>query len=278
MSNWDEISNGIVDVIEGVTGKVCDFIDGLTTGVINASAREPGESKTPDSSLVKWKFEQTENGLVITGCEVADGAEKKEGVKVMFGMPISSMKGDDLKLIIPAEIDGQKVVGIGDMAFHYLHELVSVIIPFGVTSIGYCAFGSCDNLVKVKIPDSVTSIGESAFSACWELESVVIPTGVTAIRDWTFAGCVGMKSVTIPDTVTKIGDRSFQGCGMLTTVTIPFSVTDVGESAFWGCEKLRSIKIPDGVTAVGKGAFYDCNNLTQGTRDLLRQKFGEDVF
>ncbi|GHU30204.1 hypothetical protein FACS1894172_02960 [Spirochaetia bacterium] len=251
------ISDKIVEVMEGIGDGVCnviygacDVIDNLTTAVIGLGVDE----KTPKSGLGKWKVKETESGLVITGYEAGGKTDRHDDTKVVRGLPITCTRGANLKLTIPAEIAGQKVVGIGDYAFYQCKELISITIPFGVTRIGESAFNSCSYLARVTIPDSVRSIGESAFATCWELKSVVIPTGVITISDWTFAGCVNMKSVTIPDTVTKIGAQAFQGCGSLTTVAMPRSVTDIGESA-----------------------FYDCKNLAQPTRDLLRQKFGEDV-
>jgi len=54
-------------------------------------------------------------------------------------------------------------------------ELISIIIPDGVTCIGKGAFSDCDSLTSIIIPDSVTSIGEWAFYGCTSLESIIIP-------------------------------------------------------------------------------------------------------
>lgn len=53
---------------------------------------------------------------------------------------ITKYKGSASALVIPSEIDGKKVTGIGRMAF-----------------------ASCTTLTDVTIPDSVTSIGDWAF-------------------------------------------------------------------------------------------------------------------
>ena len=50
--------------------------------------------------------------------------------------------------------------------------LTEYTIPHSVTSIGEQAFSYCDNLISVTIPDSVTSIGICAFIYCSSLTSV----------------------------------------------------------------------------------------------------------
>ncbi|MDE6775588.1 MAG: leucine-rich repeat domain-containing protein, partial [Ruminococcus sp.] len=47
------------------------------------------------------------------------------------------------KVVIPSEIDGLPVTGIGDYAFFDCSGLTSVTIPDSVISIGESAFGDC---------------------------------------------------------------------------------------------------------------------------------------
>ena len=51
-------------------------------------------------------------------------------------------------------------------------DLVSIVIPEGVTSIGYYAFKDCTFLEDVRIPASVTLIGNYAFFGCSTLTKV----------------------------------------------------------------------------------------------------------
>ena len=84
------------------------------------------------------------------------------------------------------------------------------IIPNSVTSIGDYAFYFCTNLISVIIPSSVTSIGDSAFQDCISLTSVTFEGNIPAagfsiyasfqgdLRDKYFAGG--------PGTYTRVGN------------------------------------------------------------------------
>ena len=73
---------------------------------------------------------------------------------------ISGYTGSETDLVIPAEIGGDSVTGIGLIAFRDCIGLKSVVLPDTVTYIGDGAFGGCTNLSSVTIPDSVTSIDQ----------------------------------------------------------------------------------------------------------------------
>ena len=64
------------------------------------------------------------------------------------------------------------VTNIGNSAFDYCENLISVTIPDSVTSIGWKAFYKCSSLVSITIPDNVIKIGNSAFSYCYRLTDV----------------------------------------------------------------------------------------------------------
>ena len=75
---------------------------------------------------------------------------------------LTGYTGSDKDIVIPASVDGYKVVAIGDGAFEGT-EIQSVIISDGVESIGWFTFNGCVSLSSVTIPSSVTSIGYLAF-------------------------------------------------------------------------------------------------------------------
>ena len=99
-------------------------------------------------------------------------------------------------------------------------KIKNVIIEDGVTNIGNYAFHFCQDLISVTIPDSVTSIGTSAFCQCKSLTSITIPDSVTNIGEAAFEGCKKLISVTIPDSVKSIGNRAFWECFALESITI----------------------------------------------------------
>ena len=173
----------------------------------------------------QWKYVLEDGGAKITGY-----VEEPSG-----------------ELVLPGELDGYPVTGIGEYAFTgdedlssaaVLVDITSVIIPEGVVVIGEYAFDSCTELTSVTIPKSVTVIGDSAFSNCFSLASITIPAGVVIIDDYAFAGCSRLQSIEIPLGVTGIGMSAFTGCSSLIELSIPASVKSIGDWAFDECPLL----------------------------------------
>ena len=183
-----------------------------------------------------------------------------------------------VSLIIPSEINGKQVTGIGGQAFEGCTGLANITIPDSVTEIGLEAFSGCTSLTNITIPDSVTEIGSSAFSGCSSLTAIDVEVGnnnYTSVNGVLFnkgktelicypAGKTD-KSYNIPNSVTSIGYSAFINCTSITSITIPDSVTSIDGSAFGGCSSLKSITIPNSVTSIGYYAFYGCTSLTSVT-------------
>lgn len=136
------------------------------------------------------------------------------------GIIITKLNNDQYtSVVIPREIDGKSVVGIGTEAFMDKSKIQKIIIPDGVKSIGNFAFSGCYVLSDVTIPDSVTSIGNNAFVSCFKLTDIKIPNKLNTIGEYAFAYCTGIESITIPQSVTSIGGGAFYYCSKLTSVT-----------------------------------------------------------
>lgn len=208
---------------------------------------------------------------------------------------VAGYEGDASEVVIADTYNGLPVKGICEEAFA-LKEIVSVVIPEGITSIGREAFWDCYLLTDVTIPDSVTSIGEDAFYGCDCLTSIRIPKSVTLIGTGAFSACenltsikvaegndnyysegncliekegnrllFGCKNSVIPKTVTSIGGKAFAYCTSLTGMTIPDGVLSIGKDAFYACDGLTDIVIPDSVTLIGEEAFENCTALERVT-------------
>ncbi len=76
---------------------------------------------------------------------------------------IAEYIGTDLNVVIPDNLNGIPVTGIGYEAFYNWTALNSITIPSSVTSIGDDAFYNCYKLTSITIPSSVTSIGDMPF-------------------------------------------------------------------------------------------------------------------
>ena len=94
----------------------------------------------------------------------------------------------------------------------------TIYIDGSCSFIAASAFYKCKNIISVDIPYFVTSIGEKAFYGCDSLTRVGIGDGVTHIGSKAFYGC-GITSITIPYNVSSIGERAFSSCVSLSSVT-----------------------------------------------------------
>ena len=144
--------------------------------------------------------------------------------------------------VIPSEIEGVKVVALGDGWVCYNNDE-----------------GKRDHLKEIVLPDGLKKIGEGAFSNC-RIESIVIPDSVESIGDYAFRGCSELKEISMPGSLKEIGQSCFAGCIKLTRIRIPKNVNKIGAYAFRGCEDLEEV-IFDGKESnitFGKNVFSEC--------------------
>jgi len=139
------------------------------------------------------------------------------------GVNIIECEPGTAKLFINEEIDGYKIIGVGE----------------GV-------FAECTNLTEVSLPDTITSMGDGAFTGCTALKKVNVPAGLTEIPAQTFALCNSLQEIEIPDTITTIGQYAFSYCDDLSWFEIPETVKTISayaKSAIIEAENI--LKIPE---------------------------------
>lgn len=163
---------------------------------------------------------------------------------------------------------------------------------YTVTAIGDQAFMYCTNLMSIDIPQGVTTIGDSAFYECYDLTNIDIPEGVTIIGDYAFNGCTGIKTIKVSgnvgtgafyncDSLTtatvygNVGDKAFCNCINLTTATVS---GNIGESAFLACISLERLNLLDGVETIGYNAFSSCRWLTTVVLPKTVKEIGNQAF
>ena len=193
----------------------------------------------------------------------------------------------DREIVIPSvSPNGDAVTGIADQAFINNKTVVSVTVPFGVTSIGVGAFAYCTALNSVTLPGTVVSVFDMAFyntalynnKSNWKdgilyignqlIKAEKTISGALSVRESTvciadsaFDGCAGLESVSVPVSVTALGLKTFYDCTSLKSVAIPASVTKIGDFAFYGCVELTDITVPENTEYIGEFAFYYCMKL-----------------
>lgn len=171
------------------------------------------------------------------------------------------------KLVIPPEINGKTVTGIGDWAFYCCSGFTGeLLIPEGVTSIGEFAFSGCSGFTgDLIIPKGVTDIGSDAFMQCRGFTgSLILPESLTDIGRNAFWMCEGLTGeLKMPENLTMIKKGAFGYCNFTGKLVIPEGVTAIGEEAFYECSGFTGeLVLPGGITEIGREAFKNCNGFT----------------
>ncbi len=141
------------------------------------------------------------------------------------GVTITRYTGKAVRVAVPAEIDGQPVIALGDKAFYETP------------------------VTWVSIPDSVTSIGAFCFGGCASLMTLRLPTGLTEVPDGMLESAMRLLQLNLPDSVTRIGSGALWGNYYLTELRLPVSLTSIGGGNFVMAEQLVAITVPEGNTA-----------------------------
>ena len=112
---------------------------------------------------------------------------------------IKTYLGKDREVVIPYEIEGKKVAGIGEYAFNGQKRLVS--IEEGFENHPNSKYNN--RIRKIYIPSTVTEIGEYAFADMKNLKEVVIDEGVRNIDSYAFFNCPNLESVDLPNSLEE---------------------------------------------------------------------------
>lgn len=182
---------------------------------------------------------------------------------------VTDYSGSPKNVVIPAEVNGTEVRGIGEQAFGGCRRIVTLEVEEGVSEVGQAAFIYCVALQSVELP-STMNVGESMFGGCASLASVTLAEGITSIGNQAFYQCNALKEINadasspinLPSTLEFIGGHAFYDCNALEgTVTIPSGITKINQYAFSLCSSLTSVEILGEVTYIGFGAFGGCHSL-----------------
>jgi len=175
---------------------------------------------------------------------------------------------------VPAEIEGETVIAIGDSAFRSDAVMQEIILPDGVKSIGKHAFFGCEQLRTATIPDSVETIGEGAFGRCYALEQIALPASLTEFDPLSLHFCRSLQAVTVAASNEQFLAQdgvlfSKDGSALLyyppakadTRYVVPETVTVIAAGAFEECNGIGTIVLPGGLQTIEDGAFLRCEAL-----------------
>ncbi|MDE6086905.1 MAG: leucine-rich repeat domain-containing protein, partial [Oscillospiraceae bacterium] len=192
---------------------------------------------------------------------------------------------EDEIVIIPDEVDGVPVTGIGYKAFAFESSDVSaikeIILPDSITVIDDYAFQYCKNLETIHFPASLYSIGDNAFESCQSLQELQLPEGLVIIGSYAFRGCNAVTSVSLPSTLKAIQTNTnaynskflFGQCVLEELTLAPENpyfklvnnvLMDTDETIIYKASSTLTgnFEIPDTVTDICESAFFGCTGLT----------------
>ena len=107
---------------------------------------------------------------------------------------IIKYEGDDMRVVIPASIDGFKVTKIEPYAFSE-KSMKYIQFPDTLEVIDHHGFSECRELLNLDFPDSLKSIGNYAFYNCWALEQVHLTAHIRSIGVGAFKNCEKLSEI-----------------------------------------------------------------------------------
>ena len=165
------------------------------------------------------------------------------------------------EMIIPNEIQGRHIVGIGKSVFKDCQNIAKVVVPEGFKYMDDSAFMWCKALKEIQLPSTLETIGSHALQKT-AISEVFIPDSVKMVGEYAFSG-TNIVNVDLPDSIREISKGLFKECFSLTSVYLPDGLTAIGESSFQHCISLSDLVLPDGVEEIGKAAFSSCKRLSK---------------
>ena len=192
---------------------------------------------------------------------------------------ITGAKEGTVDLVIPAEIDGYKVVAIDNRAFWSNPEIESVQIADTVETIGQLVFSKTAFYKNdANWEDGVLYIDNFVIVAKNTLEGeYAIKDGTTVMADGAFRDCKKLTKITIPEGMKAISLLAFRDWEMLAEVVIPTSVKSIGGYAFLHCTELKTVVLPEGLEKIDLFAFNG-SGLTEVTIPASVNTIEEYVF
>lgn len=213
-------------------------------------------NKTPafyseQQPLVDGEFWRYENGEVVMWEPLTESEGLlSESVEYNgeYGYMITGVDYFDGEiLVIPEQINGYDVIGIGSGAFANNSTIKYVIFHEKIKFIEEEAFEHCTSLLACVKMDFVENIGNRAFGGCSSLESI----------------CIGVEDLSSYDVAVGnvyVGWQAFGDCTSLEKIYIGENVNYIGTYAFFNCRALKYVYIVK-LYDVAQGAFSGCYNI-----------------
>ncbi len=160
------------------------------------------------------------------------------------GIELTEYSGGGGAVVIPASIDGYRVVKLGDHLFADRRDISSLTIPEGVKELGEAALWFCTGLTELKLPQSTEILRTNSLYGLSGVNELYIPENVSEIEDLCF-GWSGYEKIEVSG-----GNQQYSSVdGVLYS-------KDGSRLLFYPAYKAdREFTVPDTVTDIGFFAF-----------------------
>ncbi len=241
---------GLFDNLKKMAKEIAkEALDGVATAAFGSGTQEPEKTveqvQVPQEPEVKAPIEYT----VTVDFELNQVADGEYEIVKFVGFEEESME-------IPAEINGQRIVGIADEVFFQLGTIINIKIADGIRYIGKKVFAECPDLESVVLPETLERIGAHCFSET-QLEEIKLPASVVEVGEGAFLECKELLTAVLPENLEVVPAHMFNHCEKLENITFPNNLSVVGDKAFY-CTALILKSLPDTITAIGDYGFYGC--------------------
>lgn len=204
---------------------------------------------------------------------------------------LESYLGHEKEVVIPEEIDGNVILGLGEYTFRENEAIEKVTISENLKYFGGFPFFACTSIKEFEVNDK-NEIYEAVDGVVYGDDKQLlivyppaksdteytVPDGVVAIHSGAFACCSNLKKVNFPDSLQKFGAFCFSECTSLNNIVIPEKVTELSEFNFTGCTALTDITLPEKLSVIGAGAFFSCKVLNSIEFPSSLSEIGEAAF
>ena len=171
-------SVSIPDSVTSVESSAFCNCDSITSASVPQSVMSQGLSSVLSASYQKLRSLRLGANVTAIGANEFDNCRALTSVAVADG---------NASYVVLA--DGCLYDVAQNLLLFCPRDKVRIDISDGVTTIGNYAFQYCTNLVSVSMPETVQSIGSGSFVGCSKLSGLTIPGSVQTVPTATFNGC-----------------------------------------------------------------------------------------
>ena len=199
---------------------------------------------------INGKIFKIEKNTSLTLIKKGDEISTKTSDFAVENGSIVAYKGNQKDLLIPSEINGQKIRSIGRMALAK-KNLESIELAPGIESIDTGAFLGNPNLKTIKLNQDLKTIGDNAFTKA-SIENLVLPENLQSIGKNAFKSN-SIKELVFKENLREIGNNAFDS-NKINKLQLPENLKIIGDGAFKN-NKIQKLILPDAISYVGPAAF-----------------------